>query len=60
MDLVTTVTVGAGGAAAIEFTGIAGTGKDIVIVLSSRSTGGDGVDVQLNGSSAGLDRKSVV
>jgi hypothetical protein len=34
MTLVSTVTVGAGGAASIEFTGIAGTGKDLLLLVS--------------------------
>lgn len=38
MTLVSTVTVGAGGAASIEFTGIAGTGKDLLVLLSGRTT----------------------
>jgi len=37
MTLVSTVTVGAGGAASIEFTGIAGTATDLVLVISGRS-----------------------
>jgi len=37
MTLVSTVTVGSGGAASIEFTGIAGTGKDLLVVLSGRA-----------------------
>jgi len=36
MSLVSTVTVGSGGAASIEFTGIAGTGKDLLVLLSGR------------------------
>jgi len=38
MTLVETVTVGSGGAASIEFTGIAGTAKDLVLLLNSRSS----------------------
>jgi hypothetical protein len=37
MTLVSTVTVGSGGAASIEFTGIPGTGKDLLILFSARS-----------------------
>jgi hypothetical protein len=40
MTLVSTVTVGSGGAASIEFTGIAGTGKDLLILLSNRLDAG--------------------
>jgi hypothetical protein len=38
MQLVSTVTVAAGGAASIEFTSIPQTGTDLLVVLSSRST----------------------
>lgn len=37
MKLISTVTVGAGGAASIEFTGIPQTGTDLLVVLSVRS-----------------------
>ncbi len=37
MTLVSTVTVGSGGATSIEFTNIAQTGKDLLILLSSRA-----------------------
>ena len=36
MTLVETITVGSGGAASIEFTGIPGDGKDLVLLLSTR------------------------
>lgn len=36
-QLIETIEVGSGGAASIEFTGIAGTGQDLVLLLSSRS-----------------------
>jgi hypothetical protein len=39
MTLVSTVTVGAGGAAAIDFTTIPQTGSDLMIVVSCRNTG---------------------
>ena len=38
MTLVSTVTVGSGGAASIEFTGIPATGKDLLVLISTRST----------------------
>lgn len=38
MTLVQTVTVGAGGAASIEFTGIPQTGTDLVVVVSARAS----------------------
>jgi len=37
MTKVSEVTVGSGGAASIEFTGIAGTGKDLLVLVSSRA-----------------------
>jgi hypothetical protein len=39
MTKVSEVTVGSGGAASIEFTGIAGTGKDLLILVSARGAG---------------------
>jgi hypothetical protein len=56
MSLVSTVTVGAGGAASIEFTGIAGTATDLLLVISGRSAAsyaGDLFDLKVNGSSTG-------
>lgn len=44
MTLVSTVTVGAGGAASIEFTGIPQTGKDLLLIVSARATTGGVVD----------------
>lgn len=38
MQLVSTVTVGAGGAASIQFTGIPATGKDLLLLCSLRDT----------------------
>jgi len=54
MTLVSTVTVGSGGAANIEWTSIPQTATDILITLSSRSSLGDGVTVEINGSSTGF------
>ena len=39
MTLVETITVGSGGAASIEFTGIPGDGKDVLVKMSLRSDG---------------------
>ncbi len=56
LSLVSTVTVGAGGAASISFTGIAGTATDLLIVVSAASSKAewtsDGLLMTLNGSSA--------
>jgi hypothetical protein len=55
MTLVSTVTVGSGGAASIEFTGIAGTGKDLLLLVSARTNRtelNDVINVTLNDDSA--------
>ena len=56
-SLIETVTVGAGGAAFIEFTGIAGTGQDLVCLVSMRTNkaGGnpDAIEFQFNSDTAG-------
>jgi hypothetical protein len=62
MTLVSTVTVGSGGAASIEFTGIAGTGKDLLVLYSLRvsSSGSSSSDqLLLNGSSANFTNRSL-
>jgi hypothetical protein len=57
MTLVSTVTVGAGGAAAIEFTGIAGTATDLLILLSERHSVDGNTRLTFNGSSSGYSMK---
>jgi len=58
MTLVETITVGSGGAASIEFTGIAGTGKDLVCVFSLRSTVNNATgELLINGTST--DRQNI-
>jgi len=53
MTLVSTITVGSGGAASIEFTGIAGDGKDLLLLISGRnSLGNFGSPLEINGSTA--------
>jgi hypothetical protein len=52
MTLVSTVTVGSGGAASISFTGIPATGKDLLILVSIRGNGGNQYRVQFNGDTA--------
>lgn len=62
MTLVETVTVGSGGQAAIEFTSIAGTATDLVILLSGRSLAtyaGDLFDLKVNGSSSGYTYRNL-
>tara|TARA_R110000764_G_scaffold168016_1_gene255248 strand:+ start:108 stop:602 length:495 start_codon:yes stop_codon:yes gene_type:complete len=47
MTLIETIEVGSGGAASIEFTGIAGTGQDLVILMSARG-GNELTDLSFN------------
>lgn len=57
MELVSTVTVGSGGAASVEFTDIPQTGKDLRVVLSFRSeTTVNTATLSLNGSSSSFTR----
>ena len=55
MTLVETITVGSGGAASIEFTGIPGDGKDLILKMSGRNTyaaADRSIDFSFNGSTA--------
>lgn len=54
-QLISSVTVGAGGASNIEFTGIAGSFTDLVAVVNLRSTYSslDTINVTVNGSTTG-------
>lgn len=53
MTLVSTVTVGSGGAASIEFTGIAGTGKDLLVLVSARHDSTSSItEVRFNSATA--------
>jgi hypothetical protein len=52
MSLVSTVTVGSGGVAAIEFTSIPATGKDLLVLISPRANYAGGIQemlIRLNG-----------
>jgi len=54
MTLVETITVGSGGAASIEFTGIPQTGVDLQLVISSRSTSSSTLGlIKINGVNSG-------
>lgn len=56
-QLIETIEVGSGGAASIEFTGIAGTGQDLVILWSLRCTTNNATgDMTINGSTANFTR----
>jgi hypothetical protein len=56
MTLVSTVTVGSGGAANIEWTGIPATGKDLLVLVSMKITKASGnpdaLEVRFNGDTA--------
>jgi len=62
LSLLSTVTVGAGGAASISFTGIAGTATDLLLVLSARTTanrsaGGAFASLAINGVTTNQTRR---
>lgn len=62
MELITTTTVGAGGASSIDFTSIPGTYTDLVLMLTARSntiraSSGGFATVRVNGSSSTYARK---
>jgi len=58
MTLVSTVTVGSGGAASIDFTSIPQTGTDLLVVYSLRSTSGDNnVQMSFNSSTTSFTNK---
>ena len=64
ITLISTVTVGAGGAASIDFTSIPGIYTDLMVVVSSRSTrsapnADDGLMVKLNGSTASFSGRTL-
>ncbi len=60
MTLVSTVQVGAGGAASIEFTGIPQTGTDLLVVFSGREPLGTFIEpITFNGSSTGYSFRSL-
>lgn len=53
ITLVSTVTVGGGGATSISFSNIATTGKDLMILMSSRNSVNEtGIALQFNGDTA--------
>lgn len=61
MQLVSTVTVGSGGAASIEFTSIPQTGTDLMIVASTRMTGSSNYNalgyISINGQQANFSNR---
>lgn len=57
MTLITTTTIGSGGAAAIEFTNLAQTGKDILVLFSGRSAGNNqnrALSIQINSNTSDI------
>ena len=57
MTLVSTVQVPSGGAASIEFTGIAGTGKDLLVLFSGRSAANNqnrALSIQVNSNTSDI------
>lgn len=61
MQLFSTVTVGSGGVASIEFTSIPATGKDLLVVLSGRASGSDyaaTLYVQVNNNTSSIYKKT--
>ena len=55
MTLVSTITVGSGGAASIEFTGIPGDGKDLQVLVSARVDATDyGLTCRFNNDTANV------
>lgn len=64
MKKIATVTVGAGGAASIDFTSIAGTMTDLMIVVSGRSNtsaagGGQSIRLRFNSNTTGYSSKAL-
>lgn len=61
-NLISTVTVGSGGAASIEFTSIPQTYTDLLLLYSGRSTraeGGDDLYIRFNGLSTNLSSRAL-
>ena len=62
ISLISTVTVGAGGAASIDFTSIPSTYTDLMLVASTRASDGypdTGIWVQFNGSTTSYSRRTL-
>lgn len=61
MDLVSTVTVGSGGASSLQFTNIPQTGKDLLLVFSLRdNTSAVYVDLTININGSGSTRRFLI
>lgn len=60
VTLVSTVTVGSGGAASIEFNSIPQTGKDLLVLVSPRlNSGTDPIQLVANGSTANFTARRI-
>lgn len=63
LTLISTVTVGSGGAASIDFTSIAGTYTDLIVVWSLRSNRASGLDpvkVTFNGATTNYSGRTLI
>ena len=59
-NLIATTTVGSGGAASIDFTGIPQTHTDLLIVVSGRCTGsGSGINITFNGNTSNYSNRTL-
>jgi hypothetical protein len=60
MQLISAVTVGAGGAASIDFNSIPGTYTDLILILSTRSTSGSDLRLKFNSSTTNYSRRVLI
>lgn len=58
-ELIQTITVGSGGAAAIEFTSIPQDGTDLFVVLSARGDTNNDLKMEFNGVTTGYTRRAL-
>jgi len=59
-NLIQTVTVGAGGAASIEFTSIPQTYTDLLVVCNGRTSGsGNGINISFNGNTSNYSNRAL-
>lgn len=54
-QLISSVTVGSGGASSIDFTSIPSTYTDLVLKVSARESGGAGLNITFNGTTTGYN-----
>ena len=59
-NLISTVTVGSGGASSIEFTSIPQTYTDLLVVCSGRTNGsGNGINISFNGNTSNYSNRAL-